>query len=251
VIWSIWLDLELLAIIVIVFGAGIISGLAAFGFALVAVPPLLLFYDPPTVTTLCLLLVMVTRIVVLKEVFRDVEWRTVASILPTALVGTFIGLAMLRDLDSSVIELMAGLAVVFSALALLAGWRIPGADSRPANPVTGLFSGILSTTIGMAGPPIILLFSTRRYATHIFRGTMTVIFYILSFASLAQLARDDLIGRDAIRTTLVLLPAATVGTIVGQRSLRHISVSQFQRLVLVLLVITGSIGILSALSHLI
>lgn len=244
------LEIELVATIAIVFAAGIISGLAAFGFALVAVPPLLLFYDPPTVTTLCLLLVMVTRLVVLKDVFRDVEWPVVGWILPPALIGTFIGLAVLRAVDSAVLELMAGSVVVISAIALLAGWRIPGTNSRLADPVTGVVSGMMSTTIGMAGPPIILLFSSRRYATHIFRGTMTVIFYILSFASLAQLARDDLIDRSVIRTTLVLLPAAAIGTIVGTKSLQRFTVSQFQRFVLLLLVVTGSLGVVSALSHL-
>ena len=106
------------------------------------------------------------------------------------------------------------------------------------------------TPLGMAGPPIILLFSTRRYPTHMFRGTMTVIFYLLSFASLAQLARHDFIDRDVLRTTLTLLPAAAVGTILGQRLLPRFTPSQFTRLVLLLLLVTGSAGVVSALYHL-
>lgn len=224
--------------------------MAAFGFALVAVPPLLLIYDPPTVTTLCLLLVMVTRLVVLKDVFQAVEWRVAAIILPPAWLGTFIGLALLRTLDSAAIELIAGSAVVISSVAMLSGWRIPRSESNVAGLAAGLGSGILSTTSGMAGPPMVLLFTSRRYSAHIFRGTLTVIFYALSLASLAQLARDDLIDRSDFRTTLVLLPAAAVGTVVGQRLLRRVSASQFTRLVLLLLIVTGSLGVASALFHL-
>ncbi|MGE3796768.1 MAG: sulfite exporter TauE/SafE family protein [Thermomicrobiales bacterium] len=239
-----------MAALAVVFAAGIISGMAAFGFALVAVPPLLLIYDPPTVTTLCLLLVMVTRLVVLKDVFQAVEWRVAAIILPPAWLGTFIGLALLRTLDSAAIELIAGSAVVISSVAMLSGWRIPRSESNVAGLAAGLGSGILSTTSGMAGPPMVLLFTSRRYSAHIFRGTLTVIFYALSLASLAQLARDDLIDRSDFRTTLVLLPAAAVGTVVGQRLLRRVSASQFTRLVLLLLIVTGSLGVASALFHL-
>jgi uncharacterized protein len=244
-------DSALLLAMPIVFTAGAISGLAAFGFALIAVPPLLLIYDPPTVTILSILLVMVTRWVVLRDSWRDIHWRPVFLILPAALLGTVIGTAMIRELDAVYIELIASGVVLISASILLAGWRIPGVDSPAAAPVAGLISGTLATSTGMAGPPVVLLMAARGYPAQVFRGSMTVIFYATGVVSLYLLANEGLVGRPELRTSLILLPAAIAGTWVGQRSLRRVTPSQFNRIVLLLLLVTGFVGLAVGLQHLV
>ncbi len=234
----------------IVFGAGAVSGLAAFGFALVAVPPLLLLYEPATVTSISILLVLVTRWQILRYTWREVDWRTIVALLPTALAGTVLGLIAIRELDAGWIELIAGLVVVSSATILLAGWTIPGATSVVAAPLAGLLSGTLATSTGMAGPPVVLLFAARRTPPQVFRGSMTIVFYLTGLVALGLLVWDDLAGNEQIRLSLILLPAAIAGTWLGQRALHRFTSQQFHRLVLLLLLLTGSAAVLKAVSGL-
>ena len=244
------MDVSLVLAMAIVLFAGAISGLAAFGFALVAVPPLLLIYDPPTVTALAILLVMVTRWVVLRDSWRQISWRPVLMILPTALLGTVIGTVMIRELNTVYIELVASSVVLISAAILMAGWRIPGVQSPAAAPIAGLISGALATSTGMAGPPVVLLFAARGYPAQVFRGSMTVMFYLLGVVSLTLLTSEGLVGRSELRTAATLLPAAVIGAWVGQRALRRFTPGQFNRVVLMLLLVTGIVGLAIGLQHL-
>ncbi|CAN5805214.1 sulfite exporter TauE/SafE family protein [soil metagenome] len=245
------MEFSLILSMAIVLFAGAISGLSAFGFGLVSVPLLLLLYDPPTVTAVAILLASVTRWVVLWNSWRQISWRPVVLMLPTALAGSVIGILMIRELDTVYIELVASSVVIISAAMLMAGWRIPGAESPVAAPVAGLISGALSTSTGMGGPPVVLLFSARGYSAQVFRGSMTMIFYILGAISLMMLTREELIGRSDLRTALALVPAAVLGTWLGQRALHRFTAGQFNRIVLILLMATGLVGLTVALWHLI
>src|SRR5688572_5965498 len=112
-----------------------VSGMAAFGFSLVIVPPLLLMFDPETVTTLVIVLTLVTRWVVLFDAWSGVRWGVVAVMAPAGFIGSFAGAAVLDRLDDSYIKLMASAVVITSALLLLGGRTIPGANATAAGPV--------------------------------------------------------------------------------------------------------------------
>jgi uncharacterized membrane protein YfcA len=245
------MELSLFLAMAVVLLAGVVSGLSAFGFGLVSVPLLLLIYDPPTVTALAILLSSVTRWVVLRHTWRQVSWRPVVLILPTAMIGSVLGMLMLRELETVYIEIVASSVVIVSAAILMAGWRIPGLRSPMATPVAGLISGTLLTATGMAGPPVILLFAARKYPAQVFRGSLTVIFYLLGFISLTVLVIEGLVGRSDLRIALALLPASITGTWLGQRALHRVTPEEFNRIVLLLLMTTGLVGLLVALGHLV
>src|SRR5690606_39459560 len=59
------------------------------------------------------------------------------------------------------------------AISVLRGWRIDAVHHPFAAPLAGLASGTLSTSTGMSGPPVVLLFTTRQYDMQQFRGSIT------------------------------------------------------------------------------
>ncbi len=245
------MELSIVLAILVVLVAGTVSGLAAFGFALVAVPPLLLIFDPPSVTAIVFLLAMVTRWVVFKHSWRAIDWPIVLSMMPFALAGSIGGILAVKHLEAAYIELIASLVVIVSTLILLRGWTFPGAESAVAPAVSGLLAGSLGTATGMAGPPMAILFVSRGFTPQAFRGTMSAMFYFLGGVTLSLLASQELIHRSDLVAALILLPASVVGTVVGQRALQRFSALQFQRIVLTLLLITGIVGTLAALRHIV
>jgi uncharacterized membrane protein YfcA len=227
-----------------------VSGMAAFGFSLVIVPPLLLMFDPETITTLVIVLTLVTRWVVLLDAWSSVRWSVVAVMAPTGFIGSFAGAAVLKQLDDSYIKLMASAVVITSALLLLRGRTIPGADATVAGPIAGFMSGFLNTATGMAAPPAVLLLSAREYATQVFRGSLTAFFYLISITGFVALIGQDLAGRREIGISLAMLPAALLGTYAGQRLTRRFSQETFRRVVLLLLIVTGIVGAVAAVREL-
>src|SRR5688572_18212759 len=149
------MPVSLVLAVAIVFAAGAISGLAGFGFALVAVPPLLLVFEPPTVVVLTKVLALATSWIVLLDSWRAIRWRTVAALLPWAMVSQFVGIAALSEFDAAGVKLLASAVVVGFAVLLLIG-RAGGhpsiADRLWATPLAGTTSGVLSTSTGLSGP---------------------------------------------------------------------------------------------------
>lgn len=237
----------LLAALGVTLFGGVASGLAGFGFALICVPVLLLIYPPQTVIAISILLSLLTGWIVLPGVWRQIRMRTVAALLPWAIAGVVAGVFLLRILDVAQIKLVASLVVAGFALSMLRGWSPPGAGSPIATGVAGATSGVLNAMTGMAGPPVVMLFVARKLDTHAFRTSIVAYFILIDVAALAILVQVGEIGWVETRTALLLLPAALVGTFIGRRLVSRVRVETFRRLVLVMVMSTGALGIADAL----
>jgi uncharacterized protein len=242
---------ELIVAMMVVLAGGIISGLAGFGFTLVVSPPLLMIYEPATVTAVSISLTLVTGWIVLLGTWKRIEWRTVGGLLPGALIGVFLGAALIRRVDADYIKLLAGSVVVLFALSLTRGWNLSAIESRWAPPLAGVASGTLNTSTGMAGPPVALLFATRQYDILAFRASIIAYFYFVDAVGMAVLVHQDVVGLSELEVVVRLLPAAIAGGFVGRRLVGRFSQEQFRRVTLVMLLIAGSIGAVTAIRGLI
>jgi len=239
----------LIAMLIALMG-GIVSGLAGFGFGLVTVPLLLMVYRPATGTTVGSSLVLASGWIVLLSTWRTVQVRTLGALIPGATIGVFIGTVLLRALEPAVLKLIAGVVVVLFAVSVLRGWRIDAVHHPLAAPLAGLASGTLSTSTGMSGPPVVLLFTTRQYDMQQFRGSITAYFYYVNFIGLSVLILRGIVGWEQLEIALRLLPAAIIGGFIGRRVLRYVSQAQFRRITLLMLLLTGTTGIVTALQAL-
>lgn len=233
--------------LVIVFGGGIVTGLAGFGFALAIVPPLLVIYDPPTVTALAISLTLVTGWVVLLDSWRHIERSTVASLLPGAIAGLGAGVLLVRNVEEQWIKLIAGSVVTLFTVGLIRGIIPPGTGSSAAPPLAGFFSGTLNAAIGMASPPVALLFATRSYSSQAFRSSIVAYFYVIDALAMLVLVQQGLVGWDELRVVAELLPAAIAGTFAGRAIVRRASPQHFRRVTLAILLGTGVVGVISSL----
>lgn len=240
----------LLIAMVIALMGGVVSGLAGFGFGLVTVPLLLMLYPPATVTTVGSSLVLASGWIVLLSTWRTVQVRTLGALVPGATIGVFMGTVLLRALEPALIKLIAGVVVILFAVSVLRGWRIDAVHHPLAAPLAGLASGTLSTSTGMSGPPVVLLFTTRQYDMQQFRGSITAYFYYVNFIGISVLILRGIVGWEQLEIAFRLLPAAIIGGFIGRRVLRYVSQSQFRRITLVMLLLTGTTGIVTALQSL-
>lgn len=228
------------------FLAGGVSGLTGFGLALIAVPLLLLVYEPATVVVLLYPLSLFINLAVVQDSWRDADWRLVLALLPPAALGAFFGAEVLYYADPLYIRLGVGVVVVFSALLLLREVRIPGAGGWIGTLVAGSTSGVLSTSTGLSGPPVVLLFAARGLPKHAFRGSSALYFLAMSFVGLAALANRGLLDVSEIPLALALVPAAFLGKVLGTRILARISDKTFRAVTLGVVILTGTLGAVTA-----
>jgi uncharacterized membrane protein YfcA len=226
--------------------AGAVSGLTGFGLALISTPLLLFVYDPRTVVVITAALSIFINLAVVLDSWRDAQRRVVIALLPPALVGIVMGVEVLRVVNPLYIRLAVGIVVVFSALLLLRDIRLPGAETRWGTVVAGWASGALSTSTGLAGPPIVLLLASRGLPKRVFRGSSALYFLVMSVAGLVALFYRGLFDASDVPLTLALIPAAFVGKTIGTAMLKRTSEKAFRTISLGIVILTGSLGVATA-----
>jgi uncharacterized membrane protein YfcA len=227
--------------------AAVVSGLAGFGFSIVSIPPLLLLYDPGTAIAVNKILTIGTTWIVVVEAWRHISWRWIARLLPTALVGLVIGGWLLTVLDADVIKVIAGAIVVVLAVLLLT-WQPHRLRERGwMAPAIGLVSGTSSTATGMAGPPLVLAFTVLGMSKETFRATAAAYFVTSDLIGLPTLMGQGAVTGDDLRLAVALAPVAVIGRLLGIRLVRHVSPLAFRRATLVLLLLTGSVSVVTGL----
>ena len=220
--------------------------MTGFGLALISTPLLLFVYEPRTVIVLTTIFSIFISGAVVLDSWRDAHGRLALALLLPALVGIVVGAEILKTVDPLYIRLAVGVIVVFSALLLLRDVRLPGAGSRWGPVVAGSTSGALSTSTGLAGPPIVLLLAARDLPKHAFRGTSALYFVAMSLVGIVVLSVRGLVEGGDLRLAAILIPAAIVGKAVGTAALKKISEDAFRKISLGVVVFTGSLGVATA-----
>jgi uncharacterized membrane protein YfcA len=226
--------------------AGAVSGLTGFGLALISTPLLLFVYDPRTVVVITAALSIFINLAVVLDSWRDAQRRVVIALLPPAFVGIVMGVEVLRVVNPLYIRLAVGIVVVFSALLLLRDIQLPGAETRWGTVVAGWASGALSTSTGLAGPPIVLLLASRGLPKRVFRGSSALYFLVMSVAGLIILFYRGLFDSSDVPLMLILIPAAFLGKAIGTAMLKKTSEKAFRTITLGIVILTGTLGVATA-----
>jgi uncharacterized membrane protein YfcA len=226
--------------------AGFVTGLTGFGLALISTPILLFVYEPKTVVVLTTIFSIVINSAVVWDSWSEARRRLALALLIPALFGVVLGVEVLRIIDPDYVRLGVGVIVIFSALLLVRDIRLPGTGSRWGTLVAGSASGALSTSTGLAGPPIVLLLASRDLPKHEFRGTSALYFLPMSVVGLVVLAFRGLVDGPEISLALLLIPAAVAGKAAGTALLGRVSERAFRALTLGLVILTGTLGVTTA-----
>jgi uncharacterized membrane protein YfcA len=222
-----------LAAVAALVGAAVQSA-TGFGFALVLSPALFAVMEPAEAVTVLLVLGVALNVLVLVE-RHDARWSRLPPLLLPALPGLALGAVVLAALSREPLQVGVGVAVIAAALWQL---RDRAAAARVPAPVAGFLSGVLTTSISISGPPLVLWLEAQRLSPAEFRATLSAAFLALNLAGWAVLG----VAGDAtadLGELAVLLGLVIAGYALGALAFRRLDHERFYRLVLVLVVVTG------------
>lgn len=166
-------------------------------------------------------------------------WPTLVAIL----VGTWIGVKILSVIDEKALLILVGAAVI--AFALLQGSRfrlhLPDRLVKPAGVLFGGASGLIGGVSSFFGPMLITyLISIRGLTRNQFVSSISFL-YISAVVpwALTLFMFDILDQRLLLYSTFATLPV-TLGLLAGQRIRAYISEARFQKLIIIILIISGA-----------
>ncbi len=227
------LDLLVAALVIVV--AGFMRGFTGFGSAMVMVPLFSLIYGPVQAVATGMLLETAVTLQLLPGALPRTRWRVIGPMAAAACAALPLGAYLLVSVDAEIMRrAIAGVVLVF-ALIMARGWRYAG-PRRPAITVgAGLLSGVMITSVGMGGPPVILYLLSGPDAAAQNRANLITYFAIGGGVALVVLLFGGVIGAETLWRAVVLALPFVAAAHAGSRFFRRSGEALYRRVALTFL----------------
>lgn len=225
--------------------ASFIRGLTGFGFALILAPLLLLILSPVAVVVINILLAMFSNIVVLVYFFRRIDIKRILPMALSSLMGIPVGIWIISVITPSVLKILIGVVIICFAVLLASGFRKAFAGERLSSGIAGFFSGMLTTSTSLGGPPVVLFMHSQKWPKEVIHPSLAGYFTFLGIFSLGAFALAGHVNAETIITVVSLAPALLVGTGLGIIVFKRVNARFFRALSLGIVVCAGILGIIS------
>lgn len=236
-----------LALVAIIIGLGsVVQGISGFGFALVTMPLLSALLGVERALAIETILGIVSNATTAWTARTSILRLTAARLLGATVVGMPIGWFLLENVDAKPLKLMVGIVVGVLALLLSFHVRIT-ATGLGVDLVSGFFSGVLATSTGTNGPPLVIGLSGRRLPAAQQRATLSTVFTVGNIVVLGLLLASGRVTAEVLQGCAVALPGMMAAWTFGDRLFSRLDQHRYERLVIVLLLASATVAITSAL----
>jgi uncharacterized membrane protein YfcA len=225
------------------FAGGIVNGLTGFGTALTAMG-LWLYAIPPTVAaSLAIICSSVSQLQTLHLIRRTVRWRRVLTFVLPGVLGVPIGTFLLPHIDPRLFKMGVGLFLVAYSSYVLARKVHLNSDwgGSVANGVIGFGGGVLGGIAGLSGVFPIVWTDIRGWTKEERRSVVQSFNIAILWLALASHAISGLLTRQVLIQAAVALPGTIGGAWIGAFIYRRLADHGYQRVVMMLLLISGGV----------
>lgn len=228
---------SLVLFILVTFVGAVFQASTGFGFAILATPFMLLFLEPREAVQLAIILGLFISLTLMKSISKDVNQIILRHFIIGSFIGMPLGMVTFLILDVKWLKIMVSIIIILLTFLLILQFRIR--QSRKKDVVVGGFAGVLSTSIGMGGPPIILYFSGANISKAELRSTSTAFFLIVGAVSLVIQLVFAGTTSSVWKYVLIAIPILILGLYIGKFIFERISQRTFTFILYGLLVFTG------------
>ena len=222
------------------------QGISGFGFSLLSVP----FVAALTTTSRAVIIVALTSEVASLRVaatnHTHIDWAAVRRVGAGTLVAMPFGLLVLEHAGNRPLKFVVGVVVLVLAVVLASGVRVGGPSLR-ADLMTGVACGLLTTSTGTNGPPVVIGLHSRQLEPSAFRATATTIFVLTGAVGVLLFISRGLVDRHSVLAAALGVPGIVVAGWFAERTARTLDRARFARVVLVLLFVSAGSAIVGAI----
>jgi len=232
----IWL---LLAVIV----AGMVRGFSGFGSAMIIMPVASTVLNPVWAILFLAVVDLFGPLPNIRPAFKicrrmDLGWLGLGVVLALPF-GIYSLSLMNKELFSWAVSIMVLLALVLFAL----GWRYRGPLSSRVMVGTGVLGGFLGGSVGVAGPPVIMLYMASTLPISVIRANLTLYLVMIDIILTALLAIFGLFELIPVMIGLLLALPYMIANRVGAMLFRPDSEKMFRAVAYVITLAAAIIGL--------
>lgn len=210
--------------------------------ALIGVPMLTLVMAPREAAGMMLPVLLVMDAFAIIAYRRDVDWRNLKILIPGAITGIGFGWAVSSMVTDDMVRLTVGVITIIFILDAILPLRKKLEGLPPSKP-WGVFwsaiAGFTSFVSHTGGPPYQIYVLPQKLTPTIYAGTTAWFFAIINAIKLIPYYFLGQISPSSLQISIILVPVAISGVLLGIYLVRRISAALFYRIAYVLVFILG------------
>ena len=217
-----------------------IKALVGFGGAMFSVPILVLFFDVTLVVPIASLVNMLSGIILLPSVKKKFDKKELLLVFIGAFFGTIVGVYLLKSVANDTLKIIFGVLVILFALRMifekyLSFKKLKSYFATVFGAIGGLTGGMFSTH----GPPIALYLGHQIKDKHILRGTLILVFLIISIWRNGLYLFTGMFNTEIYTISAFMIPIIIIASFFGSKVHLKISQEVYRKIVVGILLVSG------------
>lgn len=228
---------DLIILFSIVLIASLLQTSTGYGFSIIGTPFLLLIYPAHTAIQINIILSICLSAFMIFKIRKEIDKLLLIRLIKGSIIGLFFGIFIFLFLDIRLLKMTVGALILILTILLI--FKLMIVRTIKKDLLTGGISGLLTASIGVPGPPLLLYFSGAGIDKTILRST-TLAYYLFVYS--ASLMMQILLGGTSKETwisSLLAIPPLFLGILLGQLLFKWISQKTFRIITYVILMFTG------------
>ncbi len=225
----------------IIFLAAIVRGFSGFGFSLLTITALSLFYPPAEIIPSIFMLELAASANLLPSIWKDIHWKSLGPLTLGCLIATPIGVWALANFPAAPMQIGLSIFVLTATFLMWRGYALKTMPGPFTSTLAGAASGLSNGAFGIGGPPVILFYFASPAGNLAGRASLVAFFLATDVIGLANQSVHGLITWATVVQAAVYLPALLAGVWIGARSFKGTDPETFRKYVLGILAVLAVI----------
>jgi uncharacterized protein len=236
--------IEIYYVIFIVFIASIIRGFNGFGFSAICISGFSFILPAIEIVPIILALEVVISIFMVPYIWNKIDWRFVFKILLGIIIGSPIGLYLLKYLNPQTTHLCVCLLIIFFSILLMKGFSNQKINNNYGKFFTGIVSGTLNGLTTLGGMPVALFLLITSIQPAIIRGSLAALFFLTDIYAFALSFFSGIVDMTTIYRVIPLIIILPLGVFIGDKFFVKSKEETYKKVVFYFLIIVSITGIL-------
>ena len=236
--------IEISLIVFTVFVASIIRGFNGFGFSATCISGFSFILPAIEIVPIILILEVLISIFMAPYVWNKIDWNFVFKLLIGIIIGSPIGLFLLKYLSPETTHLYVCLIIIFFSILLMKGYANKKINNNKSKILTGIISGTLNGLTTLGGMPVALFLLVTSIHPAVIRGSLAALFFITDVYAFILSFFAGIVDMTTIYRTLPLIIILPIGVYIGDKFFVKTKEALYRKVVFNFLIIISVFGIL-------
>ena len=239
---------EIYLIVFTVFIASIIRGFNGFGFSAICISGFSFILPAIEIVPIILILEVLISIFMIPYIWNKIDWKFVIKILIGIIIGSPIGLFLLKYLSSQTTHFLVCIIIIFFSILLMKGYSNQKINNSYAKVFTGLISGTLNSLTTLGGMPVALFLLVTSIQPAVIRGSLAALFFFTDIYAFILSFFGGIVDMTTIYRTIPLIIVLPIGVFIGNKFFVKSREQLYRKVVFYFLIVISVFGILRILS---